>query len=91
MVQHPPEDNGRSGNVNIYFLFLFYSIHKIANSGAFFHTEATRGLDLSQRHNIMQGQLSTTVTPEKDFSRVDLAACGLWGLGVGSLSAILQG
>ena len=64
---------------------LFNSIHKIANSGAFFHTEATSDLDSSHGH--MQGQLSTTVTPEKDLSRVDLAARGLWGLGVESLSA----
>ena len=42
-------------------------------------------MDLPQGH--MQGQLSTTVTPEKDLSRVDLAARGLWGLGVESLSA----
>jgi len=64
---------------------LFNSIHKIANSGAFFHTEATS--DLISSHGHMQGQLSTTVTPEKDLSRVDLAARGLWGLGVESLSA----
>ena len=77
---------GARGTLTLILIsILFNSIHKIANSGAFFHTEATSDLDSSHGH--MQGQLSTTVTPEKDLSRVDLAARGLWGLGVESLSA----
>ena len=36
--------------------------------------------------DICKGNSVLTVTPEKDLSRVDLAARGLWGLGVGSLS-----
>jgi len=72
--------DGNSANTYFYF----YSIpSKLANSGAFFHTEATRDMDLHQGHNIMQGQLSTTVTPEEDLTRWDLSVRGSWGLGVG--------
>ena len=64
--------------------FYFYSIpSKLANSGAFFHTEATRDMDLPQLQGHMQGQLSTTVTPEEDLTRWDLSVRGSWGLGVG--------
>ena len=70
--------DGHSANTYFYLL-LFCS--KLANSGAFFHTEATRDMDLPQGH--MQGQLSTTVTPEEDLTQCDLAARSSWGLGVG--------
>ena len=42
--------------------------------------------------DICKGNSVLTVTPEKDLSReLDLAARGLWRLGVGSLFAILHG
>jgi len=41
--------------------------------------------------DICKGNSVRTVTPEEDLARnLDLAARGLWGLGVGFLSAILQ-
>ena len=85
----PPEDNGRSGNSNTYFLFLH---SKVAKSGAFFHTEATRHTRPGRfLKDICKGNSVLTVTPEKDLARkLDQAARGLWGLGVGFLSAILQ-
>lgn len=65
---------------------LFNSIHKIANSGAFFHTEATSDQDSSHGH--MQGQLSTNCDPRERLIPSGPGGGGLWGLGVGSLSAI---
>jgi len=58
---------------------LFNSIHKIANSGAFFHTEATSDLDPSQGH--MQGQLSTNCDPRERL--IPSGPGGTWLMGPG--------
>ena len=66
VVLHLPVDDGQKLS-EYSVLLLFCNSSKIANSGAFFHADATCDLDLSQGH--MQGQLSTiTVTPEEDLT-----------------------
>ena len=80
VVKHPPEDNGRSGNTYFFFYSIPFTKLRTQVPSSIQKPRATR-IPLT---DICKGKSVLTVTPEKDLSReLDLAARGLWGLGVG--------